>query len=129
MTLAARPTAVRVAEGLGLLAALLTAVREALVWDQRVALDGPVLALVFTIAVPLLTAALVLLVTRRRSKVALVVTFLLVALAWMTTWKLGLTDGSPAFSAGAVSLILQSAGLFLMLSPKALQWLRGRSNG
>jgi hypothetical protein len=125
----ARPVAVRVAEGLGLLAALLGAVRETLIWDQRAALDGPALALAFTVAIPLLTAALVLLVTRRRSRSALVVSFLLTALAWLTTWKLGLTDGSPAFTAGAASLLLQSASLLLMLSPPALRWLRGRSNG
>jgi uncharacterized membrane protein YpjA len=120
---------VRAAEGLGLFAAALGAVREAFVWEERTALDGPALALVFTLAVPLVTALLVLLVTRRRSKAALVVSFLLAALAWLTTVKLGLTDGSVAFTAGAASLILQSASLLLMLSPPALRWLRAPARG
>ncbi|HEX8483109.1 MAG TPA: hypothetical protein VF650_14525 [Allosphingosinicella sp.] len=129
MSRGARPLPVRAAEALGLLAAGLGAVREAFIWEERTALDGPALALVFTLAVPLVMALLVLLVTRRRSKAALVVLFLLAALAWLTTGKLGLTDGSLAFTAGAASLILQSASLLLMLTPPALRWLRPAAHG
>ncbi|HEX8662175.1 MAG TPA: hypothetical protein VF686_09945 [Brevundimonas sp.] len=125
----ARPLAVRAAEGCGLIAAVLGGVREAFIWEERTALDGPALALVFTLAIPLVTALLVLLVTRRRSKAALTVIFLLTALAWLTTAKLGLTDGSVAFTAGAASLILQSASLLLMLSPPALRRLRAPARG
>lgn len=119
-----RPQVVRWAEWLGLTAVLLGALREALIWEARAALDGPVLALIFTVAVPLLVALLVLLVTRRRSKVALGLLLMLTILAWLSTWKLGLTDGSVAFTAGAASLILQSIGLLLLVTPPSLRWLR-----
>jgi hypothetical protein len=112
---------VRWAEITGLVAVLLGTLREVLIWDQRVALDGTVLAFVFTAGVPLLMAVLVLLATRRGSKAAFAALVIFTGLAWLTTWKLGLTDGSVAFSAGAASLILQSISLLLLV----VAWVQG----
>ena len=121
-----RPSSILWAERLGLTSAAFGAIREALIWTQRVALDGILLAALFTIVVPLLVALLVLAVTRLRSILALVVMFLLLVLAWLTTVKLGLTDGSAAFSIGAASLIFQTASLVLMLVPASWRYLRAR---
>ena len=119
-----RPNTVIWAERLGLAGAAMAAVREVLLWQQRVALDGTALALAFTIGAPLLIAALVLWTTRRGSLVAAGLLAVLCALAWFTSAKIGLLDGSAAFSAGAASLILQTAGLLILLTPSALRWLR-----
>ena len=126
MTAVARPPAVRWAEWLGLASALLGAVREALLWNERVALDGTALTIVFTFLVPVFIALLVLAVTRWRSKSAFVVLVLLLALSWLTTARLGLTNWSAAYNAGAASLLLQTAGLLLMITPRAFRWLWGR---
>lgn len=124
-----RPAIVVWAERLMLVGAGLGFVREALLWNQRVALDGAGLALLFTVGIPVLIAGLVLLVTRKRSRGSFVFLVLLSVMAWYTSQRLGLTDGTPAFTAGAASLILQTAGLLAMLPPGSRRWLFSRSHG
>lgn len=123
---AVRPAAAVWAERLMLVGAGFRFVREALIWNQRVALDGAGLALLFTVGIPVLIAGLALLVTRKRSRGSFVFLALLSAMAWYTSQRLGLTDGSPAITA---SLILQTAGLFAMLLPGSRRWLFSRSHG
>ena len=107
-------TVTKLGERLGLAAAALGFLREALIWPQRVALDGVVLAALLTVLAPALVVALVLAVTRRASWLAFAVLVLLTALAWFTTAKLGLTDGGMAFSVGAASLIVGTLALGFM---------------
>ena len=104
----------KLAERLGLAAAALGFVREALIWPQRVAFDGVVLAALLTVLSPALVVALVLAVTRRGSRLAFAAIVVLTALAWLTTMKLGLTDGGMAFSIGAASLITGTLALAFM---------------
>lgn len=107
----------RVFEALLLAAALLSLANMIGLFDRRAALDGVVLATVFTFVFPWLPLLLGLAVTRRRSALAKWLLLALIALSLFTAWRMGTARwGEPAIFLGALAGALEVAAGVLLLT-------------
>lgn len=126
-----RPGSIALAEAVYGTSILLVVIGTALSWAAASAVYGPSVALgavVFAVALPLI---LLLLATRRRSRVAL---WLLVAWTVFSLWSVGLQVlHNPAIGlAGIVTtlqLVLMVVGLGLLFGHQARAWFAERAVG
>ncbi|TRW17046.1 hypothetical protein [Glacieibacterium frigidum] len=121
-----RPAAAVWFERVALAGVTLDVLHLSLLFERRIAVDGVPLAVAFTVLIPLLTAALVLFVTRRGSRTARWLFAGLVALAVVAAFNIGTEAWSRdvAVAVGVAALALQLGSLNLLFAPSVTRWMR-----
>lgn len=95
-------------------------------FDQRAAVDGTTLAILFTFGVPWIVLLLGLAVTRRGSMIAKWLLAALAIVALFSAIRIGTDDWSrdPAIFAGAIAGICQLAAVLMLFTPAGRIWTR-----